>query len=717
MQTKFSFAQKMNDTASEDREKIDLANQLVQSASESYDSLEFEQAERLATMAISACEEVGMLQGVAEMFYILGKINRINSNYSKALKNLFTCLEHFQTLGDKKGEAATLNQIGAIYRVQGNYPGALEYLLKSLFIYKQTDDLPGTASVLNNIGILYFYQNNYTKALEYYLASLEIEKKLEGEFGISISYINIGEVYKKMGDYKQSLDYFLKALVLAKKHEGKDQDGDSIGILYNEIGSIYLLLGDYMFSKNYLTRALSIFESLKNPQRLAECNIYLGELNLKQNNINLAKNYFTQALGYAKSISAIDLIAESNRNLSIVFDLLGNRNDAYTHYKQYIQARDSLFNEDNMKRMVQTEMLYDFEKQMYEAKIEQAKRDVKTQELAQRQRLLRNFLILVLAMTLVVVGLVYRAYKGKKEANDLLALQQKQILEKNEELIQQQEEIVSQRDEIESKNKILEESQQIIEAKNERIISSIEYAKTIQQAILPNNDQLSKFFPNHSVLFLPKDIVSGDFYWCSAIEDLLFAAVVDCTGHGVPGAFMSLIGNTMLNQIVNEWQTRNPAMILELMHEKVGQALTQESTMNKAYISMDICFIAIDINKGKATFSGASRPIYIVQDGKVERISGDARSIGGYQREAKRYFTNHSIDISKPTTLYLTTDGYIDQMDADFKKFGLRNFAELLLEIHNKPNETQSEILLSELKKHQGKQDQIDDICILGLKV
>lgn len=704
-------------TTTGSNDKVEYAQKLYSLAEELYRTGDIQEAIDCSKRAIVACEEAGMLQGVASMLLNIGILHRINSDYTQALKYLYSSLENYSALSNLGGQAMALNQIGSIYRIQGNYPGALEHLLSTLSLFEQVDDTLGKASALNNIGIVYFYQNDLPKALEYYMASLELEELAGSEYGVSISYINIGEVHKKMGNFNEALDFFLKALVLAKKYEESDIDGDSVGILYNEIGSIYTELGNFELSNNYLHRAIEIFRSLGNHQRLSECKIYLGNLAFKQGRYSQATQHYLDALQHAKTISATDLISESNKKLSELYERQNNPAKAFEHYKKYISARDSLFNEDNMKQMVQTEMLYNFEKQMHEARIEQAKHEVQMQEKANRQRVVRNLLVLILTMALVVMVIIFSAYQNKKRSNTRLALQQELILEKNEELLQQQEEILAQRDEIESKNKILENSQRIIEAKNERIISSIEYAQTIQQAILPNQEQLNKFFPNHVVLFMPKDIVSGDFYWFSNAHDQLFAAVVDCTGHGVPGAFMSVIGNTMLNQIVNEWRTYNPAVILELMHKQVRRALKQDINDSKGHISMDVCLVAIDLHKRKATFAGASRPLYIVNNGNVERIAGDPRSVGGYQREEKRYFTNHSIDLSENQSIYLTTDGYIDQMDGNFKKFGQRNLMDLLLKIDGKANDVQHDMLLSALEQHQKEQDQIDDICILGFKL
>jgi len=476
-------------------------------------------------------------------------------------------------------------------------------------------------------------------------------------------------------------------------------------------------LGDLQLSQTYLNNALNIFTEIGNKQRLAECYLHLGDLAQKKDEIDTAYSHFTTALEYSTAINALEFIAQANKRLSKIYEEKNNPLKTFEHFKLYIQARDSLFNEDNTKRTVQAEMLYQFDKQMQESKLQQAKKDAIAHEISRRQSLLRNFMAIVLVLLIVVVMVIYNVFKSKQKTNEQLTVQQKQILEKNEELLQQQEEILTQRDEIEHKNKILTETQKIVEAKNDRIISSIEYAQTIQQAILPNEEQLQQFFPEHMVIFLPKDIVSGDFYWFSSFDNLLFAAVIDCTGHGVPGSFMSLIGNTMLNQIINEWQTRDPGLILELMHTQVRKALKQESSSSKAHASMDICLVTIDTLKKKGTFSGASRPLYVIQNGDLIKIPGDPRSVGGYQRESKRYFTNHELDLSKPTKLYLTTDGFVDQMDENLMKFGPRRFSNLLLDVMEKSMDQQKEALITALTDHKKSTEQIDDICILGLKI
>jgi tetratricopeptide (TPR) repeat protein len=689
------------------------ANSLIWLTDSLYKANRFDEALTASNEALSACEKVGNFDGMALALNRIGSIYRIKGDYGRALNYLYLSLEHYQNLDDQHGIASTYNHIGSVYRQQGNYPGGLKHLFNSLAIYQKIADTTGFADVYNNIGIIYFYQKDYEKALDYYLKSLEIERKYNDELGISISYINIGEIYQIRGEYKTALDYYLKALVLSKKYN----DADGVGILFKEIGSIYTHLNDLYLAKTYLYMGLDIFVELQDKYRIAECLIAIGNLAEKEGNSSKAISSYSNALENAKNSGSLELVAEANKLLSEMYDRMKQTDKAYFYYKKFIAARDSLFNEEKTKKTVQAEMLFEFEKQLGEAAISQAKKDAVAEEQNRRQILLRNFLFTALASLIIVVSIIYSAYKSKNRANILLAQQQHQILEKNEELMQQQEEILAQRDEIEQKNKILEETHRIIEAKNDRIISSIEYAQTIQQAILPNEDDLKRFFPEHMVFFLPKDIVSGDFYWFSTLGDLLFIAVIDCTGHGVPGSFMSLIGNIILNQVVNEWQTRDPAFILQLVHNQVRKALKQDQAIEKAHASMDICLVSIDVVNKKGTFTGARRPLYLARNGRIERIAGDPRPVGGFQKEHQRTFTNHYLDFTDTTWLYLTTDGYIDQMDNSFTKFGPHKFIQLLESLHEQPMDQQKLAIIETFEKHRGNHEQIDDICLLGLKI
>jgi len=674
---------------------------------------DFQKAFQLIEKTIPICEKSGHPVQLAKLYLTKGDIYRSTDNYIKALEVLSISLELYKNLNNNKGIAEAKNRMGIVFKLQGKYPIALEHYFEALKAYQSINSKVGVSKIQNNIGIVYLYQKDYNKALEYYFKSLEIALELNDEESICTSYINIGGAYQKKKDYKNAIDFLLKSLVISKKLN----DLDAIGVNYNEIGSIYTELNNLQQAKVFLDQAFITLNKLGSKSRIAECHIYFGQYYAKVNEPENAIVHFKIALALANETSSKELSSNTLKYISEVYKVTNQPSLALKYFKDYIAARDSLFNEENTKRSVQAELLYQFEKKQETLKIEQTKKDAILIEKAKQQKTFRNLLIAIVSLLIILITFILSAYRDKQKANEVLANQQKEILEKNEELLQQQEEILAQRDEIEKKNIVLERSKQIIAAKNERIISSIEYAQTIQQAILPHEDHLSKFFKDHFVIFLPKDIVSGDFFWFSADQDLIFAAVIDCTGHGVPGSFMSLIGNTLLNQIINEWHTHDPALILEYLNQKIRKALQQDEVHSKTHASMDICLIKINPKMHKLTYAGANRPLYIIQDNTLVKIPCDKKSVGGFQRESKRMYTNQEINLSSNSYLYLTTDGYADQMNSDRRKIGANQFLKLLEDNCSKPMSSQKDILLNLLETYKNGEEQIDDICILGLKL
>ena len=678
-----------------------------------YDNEDFAQASNLLDKVIPFAEKLGVTEQLSRLYRAKGDIYRSTDNYIKALETFSISLEFYKKSNDSKGIANIRNRMGAVYRLQGKYPSALEHYYEALKLHQSINNKSGISGTLNNIGIVYLYQKDYDKALEYYFKSLKIGEELNDETSIGISYINIGEAYKKKKDFNKAIDYYLKSLMISKKLK----DIDAIGVNYNEIGSIYTEQNNLQQAKAFLDQALNAFTELGSKSRLAECHLYLGQYFSKVNNPEQAIIHFKTALNLSSETGSKEFYSNAMLRLSEVYEKIQNTQLSLKYFKKYISVRDSMFNEENTKQSIQAELLYQFERKQEILKFVQTKRDAVFFEKAKRQKVFRNFLIALLSLLLILIGFVLSAYRSKQKANEKLAQQQDEILEKNEELMQQQEEILAQRDEIERKNIILERSKQIIAAKNERIISSIEYAQTIQQAILPHEDQLSNYFKDHFVIFLPKDIVSGDFFWFSADQDNVFAAVLDCTGHGVPGSFMSLIGNTILNQIVNEWHTHDPALILEYLNQKIRKDLQQDKTHSKSHASMDVCFVKINLKTNKLTFAGANRPLYIIQDGVLVKIPSDRKSVGGFQREIKRYYTNYEISLNSNAYIYLTTDGFVDQMNPEKRKFGPNQLLKLLKDNSSKPMNSQKEILINMLDVYKQGEEQIDDICILGIKI
>ncbi len=264
---------------------------------------------------------------------------------------------------------------------------------------------------------------------------------------------------------------------------------------------------------------------------------------------------------------------------------------------------------------------------------------------------------------------------------------------------------------------------QIIENKNKHITDSLRYGKTIQQALLPSKEKLESVFKESFIFFRPKDIVSGDFYWFSTVYNKNIIAAVDCTGHGVPGAFMSMIGHTLLNEIVNQNKITDPAQILGLLHTNIRKALNQSAESGSANDDgMDAAICVVELisdEQSKIIFAGAKRPLVYIPypHTEVKHIRGDRKSIGGLQKEEYRVFNNHELILNKNSLIYLFTDGYPDQNGIDKGSFSTKRFENLLLQHASEPLATQKEILRRELALYQQEAEQRDDITIIGIRV
>ncbi|MCK6649353.1 MAG: SpoIIE family protein phosphatase [Bacteroidia bacterium] len=307
------------------------------------------------------------------------------------------------------------------------------------------------------------------------------------------------------------------------------------------------------------------------------------------------------------------------------------------------------------------------------------------------------FIVFIIVVFVIVRLSVWRLRNAKIKL-------EKVVMDRTAEVVKQKEELL--------------EKNTIIEVAYNDIKSSINYAKRIQEAILPLNDEIKKQLKDSFILFKPRDIVSGDFYWFSNHNGKKIMACVDCTGHGVPGAFMSMIGHTLLNEIVIEKNITKPASILDLLHVRVRQSLKQNLETAETRDGMDISICVFNEDGKTLEYAGANRNLIIVRSGELIEIKADKQPIGGDQMEQDRIFTNHKIDVFTADTIYMTTDGYADQFGGDKgKKFMVKRFHQTLLSIQNESMEKQGQILGDTIEKWKGENEQVDDILVIGIKI
>ncbi len=651
-----------------------------------------------------------------------------NSAPKKALSTGRQALDLAQSLPYSQGEATALKNIGVVYQYQGNYPQALEHYLKSLTIFEKLKNEAGIANVLNNIGIVYRSQGNYDEALKYYERVRKIDEKNNDKTGVASVLNNLGNIYYQRNDYAKARELYSKSLAIEK--ELNDQSG--LAISYNNLGLVAFAEKQVKKSLEYHFKALKLEEQASDRTSMAGTLGYIADVYQQTDELNKALKYALQGFEIAEEVESQALVMNLSQSLMVIYEGLKQFDKAYEYQTYYVFAKDEVFSEANTKRLTNLQAAYELEKKQAEIALLKAK---EARDKAKRV-LNQSIGVGIIIVLIIGVAFLYTRSRRRKRINAILLKQRNDLREKNEEINQQKEEILTQRDAIEERN------EQILR-KTQDIESSIQYAKRIQEAILPNRDEMKEALPEHFVYYLPRDIVSGDFYWFAKTEpqpvysdspdfqgnkllkgfenEKLVLAAVDCTGHGVPGAFMSAIGDSLLNHIVFDRRLTDPAEILGAMQEGVRKALRQDELSNRD--GMDMGLMVVDMEKRICKYASAKSWLWLFQNGELQEIKGDNMAIGGWQPDVKTSFTTHTFSLDTPTTIYMASDGYQDQFGGKKgKKFMRRRFRELLQEIYTLPMEQQYariERTMQDWMAHTTPEGdvhaQVDDMLVVGV--
>ena len=333
-------------------------------------------------------------------------------------------------------------------------------------------------------------------------------------------------------------------------------------------------------------------------------------------------------------------------------------------------------------------------------------------------------LLLVLVLLIILVFSIWRTADSNRQKGKL----QKEITKATEEIKTQKEEIEAQRDEIEAQRTEVEAQRDQLEIQRDlvvkqkdEIIDSISYAKKIQAAMMPPEQYFHEFLAEVFILFKPRDIVSGDFYWIKQVKQYTILAAADCTGHGVPGAFMSMLGMSYLNEIVHRREITQANQVLNEIRKQIRNSLRQYGEAEESKDGIDMALCVIDEKNRTLQYSGANIPLYLIRDKngtpELTEIKADRMPLGYYQGKFKA-FTNKEIELEFGDVIYLFSDGFVDQKGGkEGKKFLSKNFRELLLQIHDEPLREQKSILDKTITEWIGKNSQIDDILVMGFRV
>lgn len=562
-------------------------------------------------------------------------------------------------------ESQLLNDKGIAYDYLGDYPSALKNFFKALRIQEKRDYPNLKAYILSNIGLIYSNQEKTDLALQYHNKSLEIRKEINDLSGVSASLNNIAIVYVLMDNYPAALENYLECI----RYDNKV--GDQIGLSddYNNIGLCYLEMKEYDKAEKYFFDALEIREKMNNPLFVAQCYGNIGVLYYNSGRYEAARDYFHQSIEIAEKIGSKEVLRLGYEILVKIETELGNSDEAFANYKLYIAYRDSIDNSENTRLQTELELNYKFEKE------KEAERLIREKKEAQAKIILYSvsigFFLIIIFSTLL-----FRRWKQTT-----------------------------------SQKKIIEEKNKLVELKNEEILDSISYAKRIQTAILPSNQHINELLPNHFVLYLPKDIVAGDFYWLEEANGKIFFAVADCTGHGVPGAMMSVVCHNALNRSVREFSLTDPGKILDKTRELIVSELSKSD--QSVSDGMDISLCVFEKTSKTVMWAGANNPLWIFRNETklFEEWKSNKQPIGVYDDFIP--FTTHSIKLESNDRIYLFTDGFADQFGGDKgKKLMKRAFQNYLKETSSMSMEAQKMALENFFNHWKGDLDQVDDVCV-----
>lgn len=593
--------------------------------------------------------------------------------------------------GNKRVIGDSLYWMGRNYSRKNESIQAINSYLEAEKNYSALGLLPQVAKCHFQLGECCFKIRDFESSLQSYLAALRIHKDYDEQPMVAEIYSRIGTLYQNTRDWQRALDSFGKALELYKKLD----DQRSVGITLFAIGNVYNWKDDLEDSSTYLLQSEAKAKETGDELALLKSISSLAILYTKLREFEKSLQYFEHGLSLAEKLGEETIRAGMLKSLGNLYNQLGQHHKAIEVLDQALAISEK---RDLIGVLV---LIHEFYSDAYEAIGDHKKALYHYREYNRYDQ----------QMIRAEMKLKEKGLQAKHDLDE--ARRQSELYRlKNIDLAQAYEEIIRQKSEIQQKNK--------------EITDSITYARRIQEAILPREEIISRKLSEYFILYHPKDIVSGDFYFFTTVTQKpgenkrpgswIVVAAVDCTGHGVPGAFMSMIGNNVLNQVVSEKEVTSPAEALKVIDQKVVQALKQYEG-NSLNDGMDMALCAIDLDNLFMQYAGAHRPLVIIRNGEVFQYKGAKYAIGGYHREDKA-FVDENIRLRKGDMIYLFTDGYADQFGGPKgKKFKYRNLVNLLGSLHALPVSEQKKNLEQAFTDWRGELEQVDDVLVIGIRI
>ncbi len=569
------------------------------------------------------------------------------------------------------GTIMLYNTLGATYNDMGEYDEALAAHMEGLEYCKKYGDPRRTGTALMNMSLVYSSMGDTVSARNALERSVAEYESINYERGLSAVYVNLGSLYMRTNYFDKAKDCFRKSQELADKMDVALIEAHS----WSALGVCYAHEGDHDSADYCMARSHAIADTMNDPYTMAQVMSNNAAMYTFRDDYAGAERCWRVSLNNFSKIGVREEVVDIYHDLSEMFLHTGEIDSSLMYWKKYMLLRDSLVNESVLDHQRNLEAKYESEQRKQEIELETKKGDTR-----------QWFLLAIVVAFVVLVFLVVMLFRRNQFRKKLNA-------------------------ETTNQNALIEE-------KNRNITDSISYASRIQEAVIPAVSQLKRNFKDAFVLSKPKDIVSGDFWWCSESHDGFFLAGSDSTGHGVPGGFMSMLGSVFLFEIVTEGKISSPAEILNQLRDKVISALKRSGSVNSSLKDgMDMVMCNFSSDRKKLQFACAMNPLWVIRGNSIIEYRADKFPVGEYLDEVKPFtLMEHSCEPGD--MIYIFSDGYADQFGGpDGKKLKYKQLRDILCSIADLPCDEQEKVLNDRFTTWKGPHEQVDDVLVIGIRI
>ncbi len=624
-------------------------------------------------------------EGLGDAFWAEGEINYMLNNYELSKRNYIEALSYLNKTTQELSIGDVYSGLGKNAYKLDDFDASLTYYSDALKIFEKYNYKDGLAGVYINLGLLYEDTRNQPQAIEYYNKALVISKENNDIVAEASCYTNMANIYCDQEKYTEAIKFLEISLKLKRQIGNKKGEGSSL----NNLGATYYAMQEQDKALQYFKEAYQIYMDLNDDKSsFPSCN-NIATIYHEQKNYAMANEYYEKAYVLSNKLGSLPKKILCLEGIILLYKDMGNYKKAVDYSIECLALKDTLYNKDQAEITTEMQTKFSTEKKQQENEILNLK--------VKSESFVKTIFIIAAGLLLVLAFFIFRGLRQKQKVN--LALEEKNKI-------------------IEEQKQTVENQKHIVEEQNKDITDSIRYAERIQHAILPPEQMWNALFPQSFVLYKPKDILSGDFYWIEQKGDLVFVAAADCTGHGVPGALISIVNYNLLNKAVLEKDLNNPADILNYVNNQLIISLHQTYQESSVKDGMDISLCVINTKTLELNYAGANNPIYVISNQILTQFNADKFPVGAFIEDQIQTFTTQRIQLQKNDLLYLFSDGFADQFGGPKgKKFKYKQLKDIIEANMQLSMPQQASILTESFKNWQGPLEQVDDVLIIGIKI